>query len=86
MIRAEAVAAALKNSGETIGDSHLIAMILNDTSSCNSFKTVLTQKDKQSNFQQFKVSLCASEESEHLNTRSDSVMKANVERPLGQIT
>ena len=87
MIRAEAAAAALKNSGETIGDSLLIAMILEGLpSSFNSFKTVVTQKDKQPTFQQFKVSLRAYEESEHSNTKCDSVMKANVKRPSSQIT
>ena len=62
LIRAEAAAAALKNSGETIGDSLLIAIILKGLlSSFNSFKTVVTQKDKQPTFQQFKVSLRAYE-------------------------
>ena len=55
-------------------------------SSFTSFKTVVTQKDKQPTFQQFKVSLRAYEESEHSNTKSDSVMKANVKRPSSQIT
>ena len=63
VIRAEAAAAALNHSGETIGDSLLIAMILKGlSSSFNSFKTVVTQKDKQPTFQQFKVSLRAYEE------------------------
>ena len=87
MLRAEAAAAASKSSGETIGDSLLIAMILKGLpSSFNSFKTVVTQKDKQPTFQQFKVSLRAYEESEHSNTKSDSVVKADVKRPLSQIT
>ena len=55
-------------------------------SSFNSVKTVVTQKDKQPIFQQFKVSLRAYEESEHSNTKSDSVMKADVKRPSSQIT
>ena len=81
VIRAEAAAAALKNSGETIGDSLLIAMILKGLpSTFNSFKTVVTQNDKQPTFQQFKVTLHAYEESEHSNTKSDSVMKLNVKR------
>ena len=46
----------------------------------------MTQKDKQPTFQQFKVSLHAYEESEHSNTKSDSVMKVNVKRPSSQIT
>ena len=86
VLRAEAAAAALKNSGEIIGDSLLIAMILKGLpSSFNSFKTVVTQKDKQPTFQQFKVSLRAFEESEHSNVKSDSVMKADFKKPLSQI-
>ena len=46
----------------------------------------MTQKDKQPTFQQFKVSLRAYEESEHSNTKSDSVMKVDVKRPSSQIT
>ncbi len=86
VLRAEAAAAALKNSGEIIGDSLLIAMILKGLpSSFNSFKTVVTQKDKQPTFQQFKVSLRAFEESEHSNVKSDSVMKADFKKPHSQI-
>ena len=87
MIRAKAVAAALKNSSETIGDSFLIAMIVKGLpSSFNSFKTVVTQEDTQPTFQQFKVSPRVYGESEHSNTKSESVIKADVKRPLSQIT
>ena len=80
LIRAEAAAAALKNSGETVGDSLLIAMILKGLpSNFNTFKTVTTQKDPQPSFQQFKVSLRAFEESEHSSVKAESVMK--VEAP-----
>ena len=80
LIRAEAAAAALKNSGETVGDSLLIAMILKGLpSNFNTFKTVTTQKDPQQSFQQFKVSLRAFEESEHSSVKAESVMK--VEAP-----
>ena len=64
VIRAEAAAAALKASGETVGDALLIAMMLKGLpSSFNTFKTVTTQKDPQPTFQLFKVSLRAFEES-----------------------
>ena len=54
-------------------------MILKGLSaSFNSFKTVVTQKDKQSTFQLFQVSLRAYEESEHSTTKSGSVIKADV--------
>ena len=80
LIRAEAAAAALKNSGETVGDSLLIAMILKGLpSNFNTFKTVTTQKDPQPTFQQFKVSLRAFEESEHSSVKAESVLK--VEAP-----
>ena len=86
VIRAEAGAALSRNSGETIGDSLLIAMILMGLpSSFNSFKTVVTQKDKQPTFQPFKVSLRTYEDSEHSNTKMDNVMTADVKRPLSQI-
>ena len=62
----------LKNSDETIGDSLLIAMVLKGLPlSFNSFKTVVTQKDKHPTFQQLKVSLRAYEESEHSNAKTE---------------
>ena len=48
LIHAEAAAAGLKNSGETVGGSLLIAMILKGLPShFNTFKTVTTRKDPQ---------------------------------------
>ena len=80
LIRAEAAVAAFRNSGETVGDSLLIAMILKGLpSNFNTFKTVTTQKDPQPTFQQFKVSLRAFEDSEHSSVKAESVMK--VEAP-----
>ena len=82
VIHAEAAAAAFRNSGETTCDSLLIAMIHKGLPlGFNSFKTVVTQKDRQPTFQQFKVSFHAYEESEHSNTKSDIVMRADVKRP-----
>ena len=80
LIRAEAAGAALKNSGETVGDSFLIAMIFKGLpSNFKTFKTVTTQKDPRRTFQHFKVSLRAFEESEHSSVKAESVMK--VEAP-----
>jgi len=80
LIRAEAAAAALKNSGEAVGDSLLIAMMLKGLpSNFDTFKTMSTQKDPQSTFQQVKVYLRAFEESEHSSVKAGSVMK--VEAP-----
>eukprot|EP00794_Sanderia_malayensis_P008499 gene8499-9408_t len=82
IIRAEAAAASLKSSGEVIGDSLLIAMVLKGLpASFNSFKTVITQREKQQTFQEFKVSLRSFEESEHVQSKSDSVMKLNFRQP-----
>ena len=76
LIHAGAAAAALKNSGETVGNSLLIAMILKGLpSNFNTFKTVTTQKDPQPTFQQFKVSLRAFEESKHSSAKAENVMK-----------
>ena len=51
IIRAEAAAASLKSSGEVIGDSILIAMVLKGLpASFNSFKTVITQREKRQTF------------------------------------
>ena len=44
-------------------------------SNFNTFKIVATQKDPQSTFQQFKVSLCAFEEREHSSVKAQTVMK-----------
>ena len=55
-------------------------------SSFSCFKAVVTLKDKEPTFEQFKVLLRAYEKSEHSNTKSDSAMKADVERPLSQTT
>ena len=68
IIRAEAAAAAaLKGCGEEIGDSLLIAMVVKGLpASFNSFKTVITQRENQQTFQEFKISLQSFEEREHV--------------------
>ena len=61
LIHAEAAAAVLEYSGETVGDSLLIAMTSKGLpSNLSTFKTVTIQKDPQPTFQQVKVSLRAS--------------------------
>ena len=76
MLRAEASVAALKNAGEEVGDSLLIAMILKGLPP-KAFNTVITQKDKQPTYSEFKVSLRAFEENEK-PTSKDNVMKLGV--------
>ena len=59
LIRAEAAAAALKNSGDTVGDALLIAMVLKGLpSNFNTFKTVTTQKDPQLTFVRITKYVC----------------------------
>ncbi|CAB3992128.1 Retrovirus-related Pol poly from transposon TNT 1-94 [Paramuricea clavata] len=65
MLRAEAATAALKNAGEEVGDALLIAMILKGLPlEFKAFNTVITQKDKQPSYTEFKVALRAFEENE----------------------
>ena len=78
MLRAEASVAALKNAGEEVGDSLLIAMILKGLPpKFKAFNTVITQKDKQPTYPEFKVSLRAFEENEKPKSK-DNVMKLGV--------
>ena len=77
MLRAEASVAALKNAGEEVGDSLLIAMILKGLlPKFKALNTVITQKDKQPTYSEFKVSLRAFEENE--KPTSKDVMKLGV--------
>ena len=58
MIRAETASNSLKTAGETVSDSLLIAMILKGLpSEFKTFSTIVTQKDKQMTFAEFKVAL-----------------------------
>ena len=58
VIRAETVAAALKNCGENITDSLLIAMLLKDLpESFKPFVVVVTQSDSKRTFTKFKAAL-----------------------------
>lgn len=75
LLRAEAAVAALKNAGETVGDALLIAMVLKGLpQDFKAFNTVITQKDKQPSYPEFKVALRAFEENEK-PTSKDNVMK-----------
>jgi hypothetical protein len=86
MLRAETSATSLKSAGEQVSDSLLIAMIIKGLPSAEykPFSTVVTQKDKELSFSEFKVSLRSFEETQKLSTESakeDSVMKVNTGKP-----
>lgn len=73
MLRAETAATSLKSADENISDSLLIA-----TTEYRPFSTVITQKDKQVTFSEFKVSLRSFEETQKMSNNSeqgDNVMK-----------
>ena len=82
MIRAEKAAASLKRAGEEISDGLLVAMVLKGLpSDYRSFCTVVTQKDDDYSFSDFKVSLRSYEEMNVSNSEStDNVLniKTNV--------
>ena len=79
IIRAEKAATSLKNAGEVISDSLLIAMVLKGLpENFKAFSTVVTQKSEQVSFLEFKTALRSYEESEKSRTAtslSDNVMK-----------
>ena len=75
MVTAEAAVAALKNAREKVRDTLLIAMILKGLpQEFKAFNTVITQKDKQPTYPEFKVALRAFEENEKPASK-DNVMK-----------
>ena len=78
VIRAETAATSLKTAGETISDSLLIAMVLKGLPlEFKPFSTVVTQKDTDQKFCEFKVALRSFEETEkaYCEEPKDSVMK-----------
>ena len=82
MIRAETASTSLKTAGETISDSLLIAMVLKGLpTEFKPFSTVVTQKDKDQTFSEFKVALRSFEETEraYCEEPKDSVMKFSKE-------
>lgn len=74
VLRAETAATSLKTAGETISDSLLIAMILKGLPQTRfkSFSTVVTQRDKEMSFGEFKVALRSFEETEKLSSDSNT--------------
>ena len=78
IICAETAATSLKSAGETISESLLIAMVLKGLpAKFKPFSTVVTQKDKNQTFTEFKVALRSFEETEkaYCEEPRDSVMK-----------
>ena len=79
VIRAETAATALRNAGETVTNSLLIAMVLKGLpEEYKSFVVVTTQSEKQQTFREFKVALRSFEDTERANiaTGNHSVIKA----------
>jgi len=79
MLRAETASTSLKSAGEVISDSLLIAMILKGLPpDFKTLCTIITQKDKELTFAEFKVALRSFEETEKQTTQcDDTVMKIN---------
>ena len=79
MLRAETAATSLKTAGEVISDSLLIAMILKGLPPMfKTLCTVITQREKEVTFPEFKVALRSFEETEKQNSLTDdTVMKVN---------
>ena len=80
LIRADKASSSLKSAGETISDSLLVAMALKGLpSSYSAFATVVTQKDKDMTFIDFKNALKSFEETEKSRLKdtvsSEKVMK-----------
>lgn len=80
IIRAEAAATSLKSDGEVISDSLLVAMVLKGLpGEFKTFCTVVTQKEKQMIFSEFKVALRNFEENEKClkPNNEDTLMRAS---------
>ena len=82
IIRVETAATSLKNAGEVVSDSLLIAMVLKGLpEEFRAFCTVITQKDETFSFSDFKTSLRSFEESKKCRTTqatADNIMNAVV--------
>ena len=88
VIRAETAAAALRNAGETVSDSLVIAMIVKGLPDCfQSFVAVITQSEKKQSISEFKVALRSFEETEQSRQHSkDSILKSSHGPPTSTTT
>ena len=87
MIRAETIAASLRNTGAQFDDAFLIAIVLKGLpNDYHTFSLLTTQSEKEMTFQEFKVSLRNFEENEKAtsSTDSDRVMRARMNPPPPQ--
>ena len=85
LIRAENASSALRNAGETVSDSLLIAMVLKGLPpGYKTFEAVITQRNDVVSFAEFKTSLRGYEETEKARgSRETDEVKINRERPRG---
>ena len=73
VLKAETAATSLKSAGEEISDSLLVAMVLKGLPmQYNTFKTVVTQREREMSFTEFKVALRSFEETEKCQQPSAS--------------
>ena len=73
VLKAETAATSLKSAGEEISDSLLVAMVLKGLPmQYNTFKTVVTQSERDMSFTEFKVALRSFEETEKCQQPSAS--------------
>ena len=88
VIRAETATAALRNAGETVSDSLVIAMIVKGLPDCfQSFVAVITQSEKKQSISEFKVALRSFEETEKSRQHSeDSILKSSHGPPTSTTT
>ena len=78
LIRAETAANALRNAGQDISDSLLVAMVMKGLpKEFRPFNIVLTQSEKEVTFAEFKVALRSFEENERASFSSSRVMYNN---------